>query len=110
MALKAQFQQVREAPAEEVNTSLQTYEAAASSLITLQVASLRLAQSLFLNGIELFLPLRRQTTQQQRDPFQSLIADSTQLYLGSLFAPLTLSRKLVEASLIMMECEQEKAQ
>jgi hypothetical protein len=49
MADNAQLQQVREAPSEVVNSSRETHQTVAGSLITLQVAYLRLAQSLFLS-------------------------------------------------------------
>jgi hypothetical protein len=92
-------------------TSLrETNQTLVDSIMAIQALNVKLAQSLFLNWIEMLTPQRRQPSQKPHDPFQTLMSDSMQLYLGFLFAPLTLSRKLVEASITMVQCEQEKAQ
>jgi hypothetical protein len=48
-----------------------------------------------------------QPTQKQQEAFQRLMATPMQPYLDFLQAPLTLSRKLVEASMAMMQRERE---
>jgi hypothetical protein len=91
-------------------TSLpETNQTLVDSIMAIQALNVKLAQSLFLNWREMLTPQRRQPSQESQDPFQTLLSDSMQLYLGFFFAALTLSRKLVEASITMMQCEQEKA-
>jgi hypothetical protein len=108
MTNKAQLQQAREATSDEVNSSLEAEQTVASSLITLQVAYLRLAQSLFLNWMELLTPLWWQPIHEQQDAFQRLMAAPMQPYLDFLLAPLTLSRKLVDASMTTLQREREQ--
>jgi hypothetical protein len=108
MANKAELQQVREVTSEEANTSLEANEAVVSSLITLQVAYLKMTQSLFLNWMELLTPLWWQPIHEQQDAFQRLMAAPMQPYLDWMLAPLTLSRKLVDASMTTLQREREQ--
>ncbi len=108
MANKAQLQQVPEALSEEISSSVEAEQTAVSSLITLQVAYLRLAQGLFLNWMELLTPLWWQPIQEQQDAFQRLMTAPMQPYLDFLLAPLTLSRKLVDASMTTLQREREQ--
>ncbi len=107
MTNKAELQQVREATAEEVTSSLEANETVASSLITLQVAYLRWAQSLLLNWMELLTPPWWQPTHKQPAAFHRLMRAPMQPYLDWMLAPLTLSRKLVETSMTLMHRERE---
>jgi hypothetical protein len=106
----SQLQQTREATGESVTSLQETNQTLVDSIMAIQELNVKLAQRLFLNWIEMLTPQPRQTTQEQQDPFQALISDSMQLYVSFLFAPLTLSRNLVEASMAVMQSEREKAQ
>jgi hypothetical protein len=85
-------QHVHEATAEEVTSSLEAHETVGSSLITLQVAYLRLTQRLLLNWMELLTPVWWQPTHKQPEAFQRLLTTPMQPYLDWRLAPLTLSR------------------
>ena len=112
-----QLQQVHEATSDVVNSYHETSQAVADSLVTLQDRSLRFAQSIFLNWMELLTQQTQsmqhlqqqwgQQTQKQQDAFQRLGSTPMQLYLDFLFAPLAFSRKLVEASQIATQRERE---
>ncbi len=103
-----QFQQVQQAASDVVNSSRETSRAVVDSLVTLQDRNLKLAQSLLLSWMELLTPQWGQPTQKQQDPFQRLMSYPMQLYLDFLLAPLTLSRKLVEASMAATQRERER--
>ena len=116
MTVNEQFQHVVEATSDEVNSSSETTQTVADSLITLQDYYLRFAQSLFQAWIEMLTPQTqsmprvqtwRQSTRQQPEAFQRLTASPLQLYQDFLLAPFTLSRKLVEASMTTTQRERE---
>src|SRR5436309_3116272 len=99
MADTKQFQQVQDASWNLVNSYRETSQTLVDSLITLQDRNLKLAQSIFLNWMELLMQPWGQQTREQQEAFQKLASTQTQLYMDILLAPLTFSRKLVEASM-----------
>ena len=108
MADNTQFQQVHEASWDLVNSYRETSQAVVDSLITLQDHNLKLAQSLFLNWMELLMQPWRQQTREQQEAFQKLASTPMQFYMDFFLAPLTLSRKLVEASMPLTQRERER--
>jgi hypothetical protein len=110
MADNKQLQQAREATRDVVDSLRETNQAVADSLVLLQDRNLKFAQSIFLSWMGLLTQqmesigtMREQWGQQT----QRLIPASMQLYMDFFLAPLTLSRKLVEASKTAMERERE---
>jgi hypothetical protein len=111
-----QFQNVQKATSDGVNSSHETSPTVADSLVTLQGCYLRFAQSIFQTWIEVLTPQAQsmprvqsgeQLIQKQQDAFWKLISPPMQLSLDFLLAPFTLSRKLVETSMIATQREQE---
>jgi hypothetical protein len=112
-----QFQQVREATWDMVDSLRETNQVVAESLVTLQDHNLRFAQNTFLSWMELLTYQTEsvQHVQQQWGPqiqkqqgaFQKLMPTSMQIYTDFLLAPFTLSRKLVEASMTAEQRERE---
>ncbi len=77
------------------------------SLLAIQALHLELAHSFLRRWMErLTLPWRQPP--QQQAPFRRLMATPMQSYLDWMLAPLTLSRKLVEASLPTMQHDDEQ--
>ena len=116
MTVNEQFQHVQEATSDEVNSSSETTQTVADSLITLQDYYLRFAQSLFQTWREMLtlqtqsmprVQTWQQSTRQQPEAFQRLTSSPLQLYRDFLLAPFTLSRKLVEASMTTTQRERE---
>ncbi len=112
-----QFQQVREATWDMVDSLRETNQAMAESLVTLQDHNLRFAQNTFLSWMEL-LPYQRESVQhvqqqwglqipKQQGAFQRPLPTSMWVYIDFLLAPFTLSRKLVEASMTATQRERE---
>ena len=112
-----QFQHVQEVTSDAVNSLRKTSQAVADSVITMQNHNLRFAQNTFLSWMEY---LTRQTAsiqhvQQQWGPqiqkrqgaSQKLMPPSMRISMDFLLAPLTLSRKLVEASMTAAQRERE---
>jgi hypothetical protein len=107
MADTKQFQQVQDTTGDLVNSYRETGQAVVDRLVTLQDRNLRFAQSIFLNWMELLMQPWGQQTREQQDVFQKLASTPMQLYLDFLLAPLTFSRKLVEASMLTTQREHE---
>lgn len=78
------------------------------SLLAIQTLNMKLAHSFLLSWMELLTLPWGQPTQQQQAPFQRLMATPMQPYLDWMLAPLTLSRKLVETSMTVMQRERER--
>jgi len=110
MADNKQLEQVRETTGDVVDSLRETNQAVADSLVLLQDRNLKFAQSILLSWMELLTQqtesIRTMRQQWGQQP-QRLIPASMQLYMGFFLAPLTLSRKLVEASMTAMERERE---
>jgi hypothetical protein len=114
-----QYQQVHEASWDVVNSFNETSQAVANSLVTIQERNLKFAQNLFLSWMELLTQqtesiqhVQRQWAQQtriQQDAFQRLGPTSMQIYLDFLLAPLSFSRRLIDATETAMQEEQELA-
>ena len=102
-----QFQQVHEASWDLVNSFDETSQTVANSLVAVQDGYLKFTQSIFLTWMEMLTPQWGQPTQQQQETVQKLASTPMQPYLDFLLAPLTLSRKLVEASMTAMQRERE---
>jgi hypothetical protein len=102
-----QSQQVQTSTEDRADSFRETSQTVVDSILAIQEFHVKLTHSLFLNWMELLTMQRRQPTQKQQDPFQRLMATPMQLYLDFLFAPLTLSRKLVEASMAATQHERE---
>jgi hypothetical protein len=108
MADTKQFQQIQDATWDLINSYRETSQAVVDSLITLQDHNLKLAQSIFLNWMELLMQSWRQQTREQQEAFQKLASTPRQFYMDFFLAPLTLSHKLVEASIPPMQRERER--
>jgi hypothetical protein len=98
MADNKQLQQASEATLDEVDALHGSSQALVERMMAIPELNAKFARSLFLNWVDVFTPRQGQPTHKQQEPFQKLIATSIHLDVGLLLAPLTLSRKLVEAS------------
>jgi len=110
MADNKQLQQVRETTWDVVNSLRETNQAVADSLVLLQDRNLKFVQSIFFSWMEL-LTQQTESTRTMREQWvqqtQTLIPASMQLYMDFFLAPLTLSRKQLEAAMTAMERERE---
>jgi hypothetical protein len=77
------------------------------SLLAMQALHVQLTYSLLLNWVEVLMLPWGQPAQQQAT-FQRLMATPMQSYLDLLLAPLTLSRRLVETSMTVMQRKRER--
>ena len=103
-----QFQQVRYATWDLVDSFRETSQAVADTLVTLQDRNLRFAQSFFLNWMEALTQQTQSTQrlqqqwgrqiQRQQDAFQRLASASMHIYMDFLFAPFAFSRQPVDAT------------
>jgi hypothetical protein len=114
-----QYQQVHEASWDVVNTINETTQTVANSLVAIQERNLKFAQNIFLSWMELLTQqtesiqqVQRQRGQQTRirqDAFQRLGPNSMQIFRDFLLAPLTFSRRLVDAEETETQEEKELA-
>lgn len=102
-----QSQQVPTVTEDTADPLRKTSQTVADSIMAIQELNVKLAQSLFLSWVELLTPQWGQPTQKQQDTSQRLMSTSMQPYLDLLLAPLTLSRKLVEASMTAIQHERK---
>jgi hypothetical protein len=77
------------------------------SLLALQALQVKLAHSFLRNWMEMLMLPWGRPAQQQQATFQRLMTTPMQPHLDVLLAPLTLSRKLVEASMTATQRERE---
>ncbi|HET8851224.1 MAG TPA: hypothetical protein VFN02_01750 [Ktedonobacteraceae bacterium] len=110
MADNKQLQQARETTQDVIASLHETNQAVMDNLLLLQDRNLKFVHSIFLSWMELLTQqmesigtMREQWGQQT----QRLIPASMQLYTDFFLAPLTASRKLVEASMTAPERERE---
>ena len=103
-----QLQQVQEASWDVVNSLRETSQTVADNLVALQDHNLKFTQNIFLSWMDVLThqaeSTRRlqqqweQQTRAQQEAFQKLTSISSQIYMDFFLAPLSLSRRLVEAT------------
>jgi hypothetical protein len=108
MADNKQFQQVREASWEMVDSLCETNQAVAAGLVAIQDRHLRFAQTTFLGWMELLTHQResvqhlqqqwREQIPKQPEAFWRLAAASVQIPLGFLLAPFAFARQQVDVT------------
>ena len=104
-----QLSQPGQTATEDTAASLQKpSQTVVDSLLAIQALNLELAHSFLLRWMELLTLPWGQPTQQQQAPFQRLMATPMPSYLDWMLAPLTLSRKLVETSMMVTQREHER--
>ena len=114
-----QLQQAPQASWEVIDSLRETSQTVADSLVAIQDRNLKFAQNIFLSWMELITGqtesiqhLQQQWGQQvqtQRDAFQRLASNSTQIYLDFLLAPFSFSRRVIDVTEDTMQQEQEAA-
>ena len=119
MTNNKQLQQVNESSWEVIDGLRETSQTVADSLVEIQDRNLKFAQNIFLSWMELITGqtesiqhLQQQWGQQvqtQRDAFQRLASNSTQMYLDFLLAPFSFSRRVIDVTEDTIHQEQEAA-
>ena len=114
-----QLQQAQDASWEMIDSLRETSQTVANSLVEIQDRNLKFAQNIFLSWMELITGqtesiqhLQQQWGQQvqtQRDAFQRLASNSTQMYLDLLLAPFSFSRRVIDVTEDSIHQEQEAA-
>jgi hypothetical protein len=119
LADNKQFQQVRDASWDLVNSFRDINQTVMESLVNFQDRNVKFTQNIFLNWMELLSQqtesmqnVQQQWAQQfrkQQDAYQKLATASMQTYMDFFLAPLSFSRQLVEATEGAMQQERELA-
>ena len=119
MADNKQFEQVRDASWDLVNSSREANQAVMDNLVNFQDRNARFTQNIFQTWMELLTQqtesmqhVQQQWAQQvrkQQDAYQKLASASMQIYMDFLLAPLSFSRQMVEATESAMQQERELA-
>ena len=114
-----QLQQAQDASWEMIDSLRETIQTVADSLVAIQDLNLKFAQNIFLSWMELITGqtesiqhLQQQWGQQvqtQRDAFQRLASNSTQMYLDLLLAPFSFTRRVIDVTEDTIHQEQEAA-
>ena len=114
-----QLQQAQEASWEVIDSLRETSQTVANSLVEIQDRNLKFTQNIFLSWMELITGqtesiqhLQQQwgrQVQTQRDAFQRLASNSTQMYVDFLLAPFSFSRRLIDVTEDSIHQEQEAA-
>jgi hypothetical protein len=106
--IEQQQSQLEQTTTEDIVTSLeQPYKTVVDSLLSMQALQLEVVQRFWLSWMELLMLPWRQSARQQTT-FQRLMATPMEPYVDWMFAPLTFSRKLIEASMEAMQRERER--